>query len=160
MFEGVAAYRAWVAASHDGGIMSAVAFLIQDAGNPVPAILNPIVYDCPGSDEHAALLRGLVDILERASPSSMVYIFLRPKFIADGLNGGLKKWKANGWRKADGKPPAYLTAWQRIDQLITDHSLKVTGALCQTGDDEHAAALDKLHRIAKGHMRPPAEDAY
>lgn len=40
----------------------------------------------------------------------------------DGKSGWRKKWKSNGWIKADGKPPANLKAVKTLDKLLLERT--------------------------------------
>jgi ribonuclease HI len=48
-----------------------------------------------------------------------VTIYTDSKYVVNGLNGWIAKWKANSWRrKADNNPVANLEIWQKLDQLM------------------------------------------
>lgn len=63
------------------------------------------------------------------------------------LQGWIKGWKKNGWRKADGKDVANVDLWQRLDALTEKHSVtfvKVKGH----ADNEYNNRCDKLATTA------------
>lgn len=47
------------------------------------------------------------------------------KYLTDAINKGwLKSWKKNGWRKADKSAVLNVELWQKIDELITLHTVE------------------------------------
>ena len=47
------------------------------------------------------------------------------KYLTDAINKGwLKSWKKNGWRKADRSAVLNVELWQKIDELITLHTVE------------------------------------
>ena len=47
------------------------------------------------------------------------------KYLTDAINKGwLKSWKNNGWRKADKSAVLNVELWQKIDELITRHTVE------------------------------------
>ena len=46
------------------------------------------------------------------------------KYLTDAINKGwLTSWKKNGWRKSDRSAVLNVELWQRIDELISIHSV-------------------------------------
>ena len=46
------------------------------------------------------------------------------KYLTDAINKGwLISWKKNGWRKADKSPVLNVELWERIDRLISYHTV-------------------------------------
>lgn len=45
------------------------------------------------------------------------------KYVTDGATKWLSGWKANGWRKSDGKPVLNVDLWQQIDALSSVHDV-------------------------------------
>ena len=46
------------------------------------------------------------------------------KYLTDAINKGwLASWKKNGWKKADRSPVLNAELWERIDDLISTHSV-------------------------------------
>jgi ribonuclease HI len=47
------------------------------------------------------------------------------KYLTDAINKGwLTSWKKNGWQKADKKPVLNVELWQRLDGLLTTHTVR------------------------------------
>lgn len=63
------------------------------------------------------------------------------------LQGWMKGWKKNGWKKADGKEVANVDLWQQLDALTQKHQVtfvKVKGH----ADNEYNNRCDKLATTA------------
>ena len=47
------------------------------------------------------------------------------KYLTDAMNKGwFTSWKKNGWKKADKKPVLNIELWERIDRLLTTHTVR------------------------------------
>ncbi len=47
------------------------------------------------------------------------------KYLTDAINKGwLQSWKRNGWKKADKKPVLNSELWERIDRLLSVHTVR------------------------------------
>ena len=72
----------------------------------------------------------------------------------DGKGGWRKKWKSNGWIKADGKPPANLKAVKTLDKLLLERTAPTTLEWVK-GHSEHILneIADKLCTYASFQMK-------
>ena len=56
------------------------------------------------------------------------------KYLVDAINKGwLESWKKNGWRKADKSAVLNVELWQRIDELLSVHSVSFVWVHGHTG---------------------------
>jgi ribonuclease HI len=56
------------------------------------------------------------------------------KYLTDAINKGwLASWKKNGWRKADKSAVLNVELWQRIDELLSVHSVSFVWVHGHTG---------------------------
>ena len=51
-------------------------------------------------------------------------IFTDSKYVKDGIESWIKKWKINGWKTASKKPVKNKDLWIKLDQEITKHNIK------------------------------------
>ena len=51
-------------------------------------------------------------------------IFTDSKYVKDGIESWIKKWKINGWKTASKKPVKNKDLWIKLDQEITKHIIK------------------------------------
>lgn len=76
--------------------------------------------------ELRALLMGLGKLKNRDMP---VVVVSKSQYLLSGIGGDLAKWKAKGWRKADGKTIANAFLWIEIDAAL--EGLEVIGVWSQ-----------------------------
>ncbi len=65
--------------------------------------------------------------LEKLKKRCQVELFTDSQYVGKGLSEWMPKWKANGWRRKEGKtfkPVANEELWKRLDALIAKHSVK------------------------------------
>lgn len=53
--------------------------------------------------------------------------------------GWVKKWQQDGWKRANGKPPANVEDWKQFLMLTEIHKIEFA-----TYDDRHDAEIEKL----------------
>lgn len=71
-------------------------------------------------------IMGLVVGLESLSEECQVTIYTDSKYVADSITQGwVKKWKANGWRRADKKPAQNVDLWEKLLILLEKHKVKI-----------------------------------
>ena len=86
--------------------------------------------------ELTAVIRGL-SALKRACD---VELFTDSVYVGKGLSEWLPKWKANGWRRREGKqlkPIANEELWRELDRLTTRHRVKFTHVAGHSGHVEN-----------------------
>lgn len=86
--------------------------------------------------------------LEQLKESCEVTVYSDSSYTVNAyLQGWIRGWKKNGWRKADGKDVANVDLWQRLDALTEKHCVtfvKVKGH----ADNEYNNRCDKLATTA------------
>ena len=50
-------------------------------------------------------------------------IFTDSKYVKDGIESWIKKWKINGWKTTSKKPVKNQDLWIKLDQEITKHNM-------------------------------------
>ena len=86
--------------------------------------------------ELLAVIRGL-EALRR--PSS-VELFTDSVYVGRGLSEWMPKWKANGWRRREGKKWAEVKnedLWRTLDALLAGHQVKFTHVRGHSGHPEN-----------------------
>ncbi|MDB5351698.1 MAG: ribonuclease [Planctomycetota bacterium] len=64
------------------------------------------------------------------------------EYVGKGLRDWSPKWKANGWRRKEGKsykPVVNVDLWQRLDEVASRHEVTVTIVLGHNGHPENEA---------------------
>ena len=86
--------------------------------------------------ELTAVVRGL-EMLRRPCD---VELFTDSVYVGKGLTEWMSKWKANGWKRREGKtlkPIKNEDLWRKLDSLITSHRVKYTRVAGHSGHPEN-----------------------
>lgn len=86
--------------------------------------------------ELIAVVRGL----EALKRPSAVELLTDSVYVGKGLSEWLAKWKANGWRRREGKSLKEVKnedLWRKLDELIAQHSLRYTRVAGHSGHPDN-----------------------
>jgi len=86
--------------------------------------------------ELTAVIRGL----EALKRSTRVELFTDSVYVGRGLSEWLPKWKANGWRRREGKRWAEIKnedLWRQLDKLLARHRVRFTHVRGHSGHPEN-----------------------
>jgi ribonuclease HI len=86
--------------------------------------------------ELTAVIRGLEALKRPAS----VELVTDSMYVGKGLSEWLPKWKANGWRRREGKSLKEIKnedLWRRLDELIGRHKIHFTHVRGHAGHPEN-----------------------
>ncbi|HEY4313471.1 MAG TPA: ribonuclease HI [Pirellulales bacterium] len=86
--------------------------------------------------ELTAVVRGL----ETLTRPTSVELFADSVYVGKGLTEWMPKWKANGWRRREGKRWAEIKnedLWRELDALVATHRLKYTWVAGHSGHAEN-----------------------
>jgi len=87
-------------------------------------------------------LTGAIEGLASLKRSCKVELVTDSQYVAKGISEWMPKWKAQGWqRKENGrfKPVMNVDLWQRLDELLAQHKVRVTHVLGHNGHPENEA---------------------
>ncbi len=104
---------------------------VRDASGAEPATTNNRM-------ELTAVIQGL----QALKVPSEVEVVTDSQYVTKGLGEWMPKWKAQGWRRREGKvfkPVINLDLWQKLDALAAGHRLRVRFVLGHTGHPENEA---------------------
>ena len=93
--------------------------------------------------ELTAVVRGL-GVLTR---QTQVELFTDSVYVGKGISEWLAKWKANGWRRREGKRWAAVKnedLWRELDQLLENHVVTYTRVAGHSGHLEN----DRVDELA------------
>lgn len=85
-------------------------------------------------------LTAVVKGLEALKKQSQVELFTDSVYVGKGISEWMPKWKANGWRRKEGKKWAEVKnvdLWQELDALLAQHTLKYTRVAGHSGHPEN-----------------------
>ncbi len=86
--------------------------------------------------ELTAVVRGL-EVLKKPS---QVKLMTDSVYVGKGLSEWMAKWKANGWRRREGKSWKEVKnedLWRRLDELIREHKLTYIRVAGHSGHPEN-----------------------
>lgn len=93
--------------------------------------------------ELTAAVRGL----EALKRPSHVELLTDSVYVGKGLSEWMQKWKANGWRRREGKQLKEIAneiLWRRLDELAAQHKIKYTRVAGHSGHAEN----DRVDELA------------
>lgn len=138
-------------------VLSDLVLLYTDgacSGNPGPGgwafiLKHPAsgqVRDASGAEPHTTNnrmeLMSVIEGLASLKRPCQVEIVTDSQYVAKGIAEWMPKWKLQGWqRKENGrfKPVVNVDLWQRLDELLATHKVKVTHVLGHRGHPENEA---------------------
>jgi ribonuclease HI len=87
-------------------------------------------------------LTGVMEGLASLKRPCQVELVTDSQYVGKGLIEWMPRWKAQGWRRKEGKqfkPVVNLDLWQRLDELMAQHKVRVEFVLGHTGHPENEA---------------------
>ena len=92
-------------------------------------------------------LTAVIKALESLKKSGIVTIHTDSRYVMDGLQLWLPRWKANGWKTADKKPVKNAELWRTLDEAVQRHDVVWRWVQGHSGHPENERA-DLLARSA------------
>ena len=89
-------------------------------------------------------LTAFIKALETIKEPCTIKVFTDSKYVCDSIkNGWVKNWQKNGWVKSDRKPALNSDLWEKLLNLISDHSVEINWVKGHAGHPENELC-DKL----------------
>ena len=89
-------------------------------------------------------LTALIKALETIKEPCMIKVFTDSKYVCDSIkNGWVQNWQKNGWIKTDKKPALNSDLWERLLNLMSNHTIEITWVKGHAGHPENELC-DKL----------------
>jgi len=112
----------------------------------------------PDTTNNRMELLAVIEGLKTLTKPSCVQLVSDSKYVLQGLEDWMPKWKQNGWRRKEGKslkPVKNVDLWQELDRLASLHELTCQHILGHTGHHFNERC-DKLAGLAAlGHKQKP-----
>ena len=92
------------------------------------------------STNNAMELMAVVEGLRTLTRPCYVELFTDSVYVGKGLTDWMKKWKANGWKRRDGKqlkPVKNEELWRLLDEQAAKHRIKYTRVAGHSGHPEN-----------------------
>ncbi len=85
-------------------------------------------------------LTAVIEGLSALKKPSCVQVFTDSVYVGKGISDWMTKWKANGWRRKEGKRMVAVKnedLWRRLDELLQTHELRYTRVAGHSGHPEN-----------------------
>lgn len=85
-------------------------------------------------------LRAVIEGLSTLKRHCRVEVFTDSVYVGKGITEWMQKWKANGWRRKEGKswkPVKNVELWQLLDEQLQKHEVKYTRVAGHSGHPEN-----------------------
>ena len=77
----------------------------------------------PATTNNRMELMGAIAALEALTRPCKVVLYTDSRYVMQGIEEWVPKWKANGWRTADKKPVKNQDLWERLSQAVSPHQV-------------------------------------
>lgn len=101
--------------------------------------------------ELMAVIQGLQALKK---PGCVVHIFSDSKYVLSGITEWLPNWKKRGWKTAAKKPVLNVDLWQRLDELVAQHTIQWEWVKGHSGHPENELA-DSLANLGIDELEAP-----
>lgn len=106
----------------------------------------------PDTTNNRMELMAAIAALEALSRSCTVSLYTDSRYVQQGIGEWLPRWKARGWRTADGKLVKNQDLWQRLSDAAARHQVSWHWVRGHAGHAENER-VDQLARAAAETLR-------
>lgn len=99
-------------------------------------------------------LTAAVRALDSLTRPASVRLHTDSRYVRDGIESWLPRWKANGWRTAGRKPVRNRDLWQDLDRARERHAVEWVWVRAHAGHPDNER-VDRLARCAARAARAP-----
>ena len=78
----------------------------------------------PDTTNNRMELMATIGALKALTRPMTIDLHTDSRYVINGVQDWMPRWKANGWKTAAKKPVANQDLWQQLDAVITQHSVK------------------------------------
>jgi ribonuclease HI len=101
----------------------------------------------PETTNNRMELSAVIEGLAALKKATCVQLFTDSVYVGKGMSEWMPKWKANGWRRKEGKrlvPVKNEDLWRRLDELLQTHDVHYTRVAGHSGHPEN----DRVDELA------------
>jgi len=110
----------------------------------------------PGTTNNRMELLAVIEGLKALKKPSSVELVSDSKYVLQGLEDWMPKWKKNGWQRREGgknKPVKNVDLWQELDRLTALHELTFRYIPGHSGHRYNERCDELASLAALAHMR-------
>ena len=78
----------------------------------------------PDTTNNRMELMAAIKSLEALTRRMTIDLHTDSRYVMNGVQDWMPRWKANGWRTAAKKPVANQDLWQQLDAVVTKHNVR------------------------------------
>jgi ribonuclease HI len=78
----------------------------------------------PATTNNRMELMAAIGALEALKRPCRVLLTTDSRYVMQGIEEWVPKWRANGWRTADKKPVKNQDLWQRLSEAVSTHQVR------------------------------------
>ena len=78
----------------------------------------------PATTNNRMELMAAIGALEALKRPCQVLLTTDSRYVMQGIEEWVPKWRANGWRTADKKPVKNQDLWQRLSAAVSTHQVR------------------------------------
>ncbi|MGW8195264.1 MAG: ribonuclease H family protein, partial [Desulforhopalus sp.] len=106
------------------------------------------------------MMAAIVALQELRDTEKSVRLYSDSSYLVNGITKGwAKKWRSNGWRRADGGPVMNVDLWQKLLRLLDDVDVVFTWVKGHAGN-EFNERCDQLAVSSSHRQGLPADQYY
>ncbi|HZZ70738.1 MAG TPA: ribonuclease HI [Pirellulales bacterium] len=113
----------------------------------------------PETTNNRMELQAVIEGLSSLKRPAQVELFTDSVYVGKGLMEWMPKWKANGWRRREGKQWAEIKnvdQWRCLDELIQKHRLTYTRVAGHSGHPENDRCDELAVAAYQQYLRKPS----
>lgn len=88
-----------------------------------------------------------IKALKQLTSSCKGILYTDSKYLQQGVNSWMPKWKLNNWRSSNKQQVKNIDLWQELDEELTKHQIKLEWVKAHNGHPENEL-VDELAREA------------
>ena len=109
----------------------------------------------PDTTNNRMELLAAISALEGLSRPCQIDLYTDSRYVQQGIQSWLPRWRSNGWRTSDGKPVKNQDLWQRLAAAAQPHTVRWHWVRGHSGHIENER-VDELARVAAQQWRSGA----
>ena len=139
------------ACSGNPGIGGWGVVILSDNNNPV--FLNGGMQDTTNNQME---LQATIQALKYFNKAKSLTLYTDSKYVKDGIQTWIIKWKQNGWKTSAKKPVKNKILWIQLDSLICKHEINWKWIRGHSGNENN----EKADFLARSYIEKINENIY
>ena len=78
----------------------------------------------PDTTNNRMELTAAIRALDAVTRAMTIDLHTDSRYVMNGVQDWMSRWKANGWKTAAKKPVANQDLWQQLDAVVTNHDVR------------------------------------